>query len=100
MLEAILSSAKLRGILTQDQFDAYALECDRTMKEMDFLCARVKELESQLSKMREALDKYGRHFGECAFNNPGIRIHIGVSGCTCGFSKAISPRVGGEGENG
>ena len=54
---------------------------------------RLEKAEARLSKMEEALERYGSHLPEC-WKNASVR-ELGVGGslasCTCGYSELIQP---------
>lgn len=51
---------------------------------------QVKEKDKEIKRLRDALDKYGRHFGECRVYKSKQWSGNELDGkCSCGFEQAL-----------
>lgn len=61
------------------------IEGEKTHTQFWFKCEK-ESLKSEVDRLRAALDKYGRHLGECGMNNSWP-----MGACSCGFKQSLSP---------
>jgi hypothetical protein len=67
---------------------------DRLDCEMSEACCQCSDLRAQLAEAREALRRYGAHYGDCSYD-PST-WNDGPTPCDCGFDAFLAAAKEGE----